>query len=57
MIGSRVGPYEILAELGAGGMGTVYLGEADGQKTAIKVPTAAVDRPVGVKSAALPSNR
>ncbi|MHC4450779.1 MAG: protein kinase domain-containing protein, partial [Planctomycetota bacterium] len=37
MIGSQVGPYTITAELGSGGMGTVYLGEGDGKKVALKV--------------------
>jgi eukaryotic-like serine/threonine-protein kinase len=35
---SRVGPYELLGELGAGGFGRVFLGEsADGQPAAVKV--------------------
>ncbi|MHC4940674.1 MAG: serine/threonine-protein kinase [Planctomycetota bacterium] len=37
MIGSSIGPYTIVSELGAGGMGTVYLGEGEGKKVAIKV--------------------
>jgi len=38
VIGSRVGPYRVVSELGSGGMGTVYLVEdADGTKFALKV--------------------
>ncbi len=38
MIGSRLGPYHLLSELGSGGMGTVYLAEdRDGGKVALKV--------------------
>ncbi|MGQ0614407.1 MAG: serine/threonine-protein kinase [Planctomycetaceae bacterium] len=39
MIGSSVGPYKILSELGAGGMGTVYLAEAPdgGGRLAVKI--------------------
>ena len=34
----EVGPYELLGRLGAGGMGTVYLGRArNGRLVAIKV--------------------
>ncbi|MHC4955102.1 MAG: protein kinase domain-containing protein [Planctomycetota bacterium] len=37
MIGSTVGGFTIHSELGAGGMGTVYLAEKDGEQAAIKV--------------------
>jgi len=39
MIGSNVGPYRIRSELGAGGMGTVYLAEAPdgGGRLAVKI--------------------
>jgi tetratricopeptide (TPR) repeat protein/predicted Ser/Thr protein kinase len=37
VLGERLGKYEIVQELGAGGMGSVYLGEGDGKKVAIKV--------------------
>ena len=38
MIGSSVGPYQLLDELGAGGMGTVYLGQNEaGEKVAVKI--------------------
>ena len=41
LIGSRIGKYKVLSELGAGGMGTIFLAErADGeyeQKVALKV--------------------
>jgi serine/threonine-protein kinase len=38
-IGTRLGPYEILAQLGAGGMGQVYLGQDSKlhRKVAIKL--------------------
>jgi serine/threonine protein kinase len=43
MEGRRLGPYEILSEVGRGGMGTVYLGRRDDglfqQRVAIKVVT------------------
>jgi serine/threonine protein kinase/tetratricopeptide (TPR) repeat protein len=37
VIGSQVGPFTIVSELGSGGMGTVYLGEGEGRKVAVKV--------------------
>ncbi len=39
MIGTSLGPYQIIEQLGAGGMGEVYLGEDTrlGRKVAIKV--------------------
>ena len=38
MIGTRLGEYEIVSRLGAGAMGTVYLGRADdGGRVALKV--------------------
>ncbi len=36
----RLGPYGLLARLGHGGMGTVYLGRADGDFAAVKVVSA-----------------
>ncbi len=38
MIGSQLGPYRLVSELGSGGMGTVYLAEAEaGERVALKV--------------------
>jgi len=38
VIGTSLGPYELRAELGSGGMGTVYLGvDGDGRRVALKV--------------------
>ena len=39
MIGESLGPYKIIEQIGAGGMGEVYLGEDTrlGRKVAIKV--------------------
>src|SRR5262245_8857386 len=48
VLGRRVGPYEVVRELGRGGMGTVFLGvRVDDQyrkQVAIKVVRAALDR-------------
>lgn len=48
-IGSRIGPYRLVAELGRGGMGVVYLGERDDdrfrQQVAIKLLPAALRSP------------
>ncbi len=42
-IPERLGPYRILRQLGEGGMGVVYLGEAaDGARVALKVPSVSV---------------
>lgn len=45
----RIGPYRILEELGAGGMGTVFLGEhaETGHRTAVKVLPASMAREPG----------
>ncbi len=46
MIGSSLGPYKILEQLGAGGMGEVYLAEDArlGRKVAIGVDSQAYSR-------------
>jgi eukaryotic-like serine/threonine-protein kinase len=53
MIGTRIGPYEIIELIGTGGMGAVYLAERrDPQfhkKVAIKVVRAAIGRPALVR--------
>ena len=47
MIGTSLGPYKIIEQLGAGGMGEVCLGEDTrlGRKVAIKVLNPASARP------------
>ncbi len=37
MLGADVGPYRVTAEIGSGGMGTVYLAERAGERLALKV--------------------
>jgi eukaryotic-like serine/threonine-protein kinase len=50
MIGERLGPYTVLAKIGRGGMGTVYLAsDTRGERVALKVLDATVDGEAGLK--------
>ena len=58
-IGSRLGPYEVLAALGAGGMGEVYRGRDTElhRDVALKVVPASVSRKIPTDSPASSARR